>query len=405
MIKEIDYWLRGYIRIKISGKQLERLINLLAKEKFELWDLRRIEGELYTNIKLEVREEIEEYLEEINCQYEIISQHGLPYLMQRLVQRKFLLLGLITFILLIYTLSSFVFFIEIKGAKKIKDQKLKRQLADLKVRPGVLKSSISLEELTEIIVQQNQRVAWANLYFKGTKLVLEVVEKKIIDTEVRPSDLVAKKSGIIKKLIVFRGTPKVKEGATVKKGQILISREVEEIKEVKEVAKEEKELEEREIEIKEVKAAGIVKAKVWYEGYGEAARVKTFTQPTSDIKKSIILKYKEQEIILSGPQRLPYNYFFVEENIKRLSEWRNINFPLEIITKKYIKLRKIKAERTIEAAKKLAKEKAVESILQQLGKEVIIMNSDLKLIKTKEENLLRVKAVLEVEEDIATRRE
>ena len=219
------------------------------------------------------------------------------------------------------------------------------------------------------------------------------------------SDLVAKKSGVIKKLIVLRGTPKVKEGETVKKGQILISRKVEEIKEVKEVAKEEKELEEREIEIKEVKAAGIIQARVWYEGYGEAARVKTFTQSTSDIKKSIILKWKDKEIILSGPQKLPYNHFFVEENIKRVSEWRNINFPLEIITKKYIKLRKIKAERTIEEAKELAREKALESILQQLGKEVIIMNSNLKLIQTSEENMLRIKAVLEVEEDIATRRE
>ena len=332
----------------------------------------------------------------------MISYHGLPHLVKRILNRKFIILGVITFISLIYLMSSFILFIEIQGTKRLEDEVLKSQLADLKVRPGVLKSSIPLEKLEEIIIRKNRRVAWANLYFEGTKLVLEVVEKKIIETEVEASDLIAEKSGVITEMIVLRGTPMVKEGETVKQGQILISQKVK--RECEEENSEE--TEEIQTEIKNVKAAGIVKAKVWYEGYGEAARIKTFTQATSDSTKSIIIKYKNKEIILSGPKKPPYNHFFVEENIKRLAQWRNINFPLEIITKKYIKLREIKVERTIKQAKELAKEKAVESILQRLAKEVIIMNSDLRLIQFNEEkNILRVKAVVEVEEDIAIRRE
>ncbi|MBM7556240.1 sporulation protein YqfD [Halanaerobacter jeridensis] len=401
MLKQIDYWLKGYIRVKITGRSLERLINLLIEEKIELWDVMRIEGQLYTNIKLEDIEPLKDYLQRINCQYEVISYHGLPNLVKRSLNRKFIIIGIITFISLIYVLSSFIFFIEIKGTEKVENKVLKEQLAELKVRPGVLKSSIPLENLEEIIIQKNRHIAWAHLYFQGTKLVLEVVEKKIIETKVKPSDLIAEDSGVITELIVFRGTAKVEEGETVKQGQILISQEV------KTVTNRPKEEQREDIieGIKKVKAAGIVKAKVWYEGYGEAALVKTFTQPTSDIQKSIILKYENREIILSGPKKPPYNHFFIKENIKRLAQWRNISFPLEIITKKYIKLRKIRVKRTIGQVKKLAKEKAVESILQQLAKEVIIMNSDLKLIEFKEDNLLRVKAVVEVEKDIAIRRE
>ena len=402
MLKQIDCWLKGYVRVKITGKNIERLINLLLEQKIELWDVIRIEGQLYTNIKLEDVEQTKDYLQRINCNYEMISYHGLPHLVKRILNRKFIILGVITFISLIYLMSSFILFIEIQGTKRLEDEVLKSQLADLKVRPGVLKSSIPLEKLEEIIIRKNRRVAWANLYFEGTKLVLEVVEKKIIETEVEASDLIAEKSGVITEMIVLRGTPMVKEGETVKQGQILISQEVK--RECEEENSEE--TEEIQTEIKNVKAAGIVKAKVWYEGYGEAARIKTFTQATSDSTKSIIIKYKNKEIILSGPKKPPYNHFFVEENIKRLAQWRNINFPLEIITKKYIKLREIKVERTINQAKELAKEKAVESILQRLAKEVIIMNSDLRLIQFNEEkNILRVKAVVEVEEDIAIRRE
>ena len=401
MLKQIDYWLKGYIRIKITGRKLERLINLLIDQQIELWDVIRIEGELYTNIKLEESKKLKTYLEQINCRYEVISYHGLPHLTKKLLNRKFIIVGIIAFIIGVYLLSSFVFFIEIKGANELSEENLKKQLVALKVRPGVLKSSISLEQLEEIIIEKNRCIAWANLYFKGTKLVLEIVEKKIIDTKVQPNDIVAKKAGLITELIVFRGTPKVEEGATVKKGQVLISQEVK-VKSDSEVEEEE----EISAEIKEVKAAGVVKAKVWYLGYGEAALIETFMQPTGAKQKSLILKYENKELILSGPRKPPYNYFWVEENIKSLAQWRNINFPLEIITKQYIKLKKMRANRSAKQAKEIAKQKAVKSILQQLAKEVIIMNSDLKLIKTKkEENLVRVKAILEVEEDIATRRE
>ena len=402
MLKQIDYWLKGYIRVKITGRKLERLINLLIAQQIELWDVIRIEEELYTNIKLEEQEKLKKYLDRINCNYEVINYYGLPHIVKRLLNRRFVMVGIIIFIVGVHILSSFVFFIEIKGTKKLSQQDLKTQLLNLKVRPGVLKSSISLEKLEEIIIEKNRRIAWANLYFKGTKLVLEVVEKKIIDTQVKPNDIVAKKSGLITELIVFRGTPLVEEGTTVKKGQVLISQVVKAESEQQDEGAEK----ERITETRQVKAAGIAKAKVWYSGYGEAALIETFMQPTAASQKNLILKYENKEIILSGPQKPPYNYFFIEENIKSLAQWRNISFPLEIITKKYIKLKRIRAKRSVEQAKELAKEKAVESILQQLTKEVIIMNSELKLIKTKkEENLVRVKAILEVEEDIATRRE
>ncbi|MGM0501000.1 MAG: sporulation protein YqfD [Bacillota bacterium] len=399
MLKEINYFLKGYVRLNITGKSAARIINLLMRQQIELWEVRRIEGELYTNIKLNDLEQVTEYLEKVNCQFTIIEKSGLPIIIQRAINRKFIAIGIITFIIIMYGLSSFVFFIEIQGNQKLDEKELKQQLADLKVRPGVLKSSLPLEKLAEIITQKNRNIAWANLYFEGTKLVVELVEKKIIETEITPSSLIAKKSGVVTELIVLRGTPKVKEGDTVKQGEVLISENVEIIEQP---AAEEEEIISK---TEKVKAVGIVKAKVWYEGYGEAAVEEFFFQPTAEESENITLKYKNKEFILTGPQKAPYNYFQIKETIKRLPQWRNIDLPLEIITRKYIKLKRVKTKRTIEQAKKIAKEKAVESILQPLAKEVIIMNSNLKLISNqREKNLLRVKAVLEVEEDIAIRR-
>jgi similar to stage IV sporulation protein len=391
MLKKIDYWLRGYVRIKITGRKLEELINLLVDQKIELWDVVRIEDQLYLNIRLDNLDRVQEYVERHKYELVIINQTGLPIIKDRIINRKFIVIGLIISIISIYLLSSFIFFIEIRGNDRLSASKLIEQLANLEVKRGVLKSSIPQEDLEEIIVQTNRQIAWANLYFEGTKLVVEIVEKKLIDSEVEPSDIIASKSGVITELIVMRGTPKVAEGDTVKQGDVLISKQVTTTENIK---------------TEEVKAAGIVKAKVWYEGYGEATTEKSFNQPTAKEVESLILKYNNKEVAITGPKKKPYQYFKVEETVKSLPQWRSIDLPLEIITRKYIKQKKLQSKRSIERAKEIAKEKAIESILQQVPKEVIIMNSDLKLINIKqEEKLFRVKAVVEVEEDITARRE
>ncbi|MGM0369690.1 MAG: sporulation protein YqfD [Bacillota bacterium] len=403
MLKKIDYWLRGYLRIKIRGNKLEELINLLVDQQIELWNVVRSENQLYLNIELDNLERVEKYLEEENCELFIIKRFGLPIIKSKIINRKFIAIGLIISIILIYLLSSFIFFIEIRGNDRLATNKLIEQLANLEVKRGVLKSSIPQEDLEEIIVQNNRQIAWANLYFEGTKLIVEIVEKKLIDSEVEPSDIIASKAGVITELIVMRGTPKVAEGDTVKQGDVLISKEVTNTENFSEDSSEDAT---ENIKTEEVKAAGIVKAKVWYEGYGEATTEKSFKQSTAKEVESIILKYNNKEVAITGPNKKPYQYFKVEETVKSLPQWRSINLPLEIVTRKYIKQKKLHSKRTIERAKEIAKEKAIESILQQVPKEVIIMNSDLKLIKLKqEEKLFRVKAVVEVEEDITARRE
>ena len=60
----------------------------------------------------------------------------------------------------------------------------------------------------------------------------------------------------------------------------------------------------------------------------------------------------------------------------------------------------------MEEARDLARRKALNNILQRLEKEPIILNSQFDLVEAnQEENLVRIKVVVEVEEDIAIRRE
>ncbi|MBQ2753520.1 MAG: sporulation protein YqfD, partial [Firmicutes bacterium] len=80
-------------------------------------------------------------------------------------------------------------------------------------------------------------VAWASVEISGTKAYVRIVEK-IKETEIAdrktPVDIIADNDGVILSIAASSGTPKVKEGDVVSKGDLLISSEIE-IKENEEI--------------------------------------------------------------------------------------------------------------------------------------------------------------------------
>ncbi|PRX28342.1 hypothetical protein BX659_11375 [Orenia metallireducens] len=409
MLKKLYTLVEGYLRLEIQGANLEKCINILMREGFKLWDIIRIGDRLYVNIRLKDFKNIRPHLRRKRYKVRINQKRGLPFFFTKALSRRFLIVGLLFLILSLYTLSSFLFFIEIQGLKEIEKEEILGFLKEVEIHPGVLKSSIPLEDLEKALIKRIPKIAWVNIYFSGTRLILEVVEKKIVDSKILPSDIVAAKSGIISKLIVLKGTPVVEEGMTVKKGDLLISREVFIKKEEEEVINKEKEDNERGILVKkeEVKAEGIIKARIWYEGYGEAKVLQEYEQLTDNSKTSLAIKFKEKMINLKGPKSAPYANYKVVEEVKTLPKWRNIDLPIELVTRRYIQVKKIKEKIKLDTAKQIAKEEAVESILQGVSKEAIILNSKLKLIDLagEDNNIIRVKALLEIEEEIGIRRE
>ena len=406
MLRRLYTLIEGYLQLKITGIGVEKLINQLIRNEFKLWNLIRIDDVLYVNIKLKDFKKIRKYVKRSDCKVEIQQKKGLPFLLNRIINRRALVIGIIILIISLYTISSFLLFIEVKGTKKVEKKEIIKFLNKVQVHPGVLKSSIPLDKLEKILIKNNSQISWANLYFKGTKLIVEVVEKKMVKTKINPSDIVAEKPGVITKLIVLKGTPVVEEGMTVKAGQLLIDREVV-LNQTRDVINNEEDDKNIPIEKKYVKAEGIIKAKVWYEGYGEAKLTKHYYQVTKNIKKNIIIRYNDKELIIKGPKKPPYSKFKIEERVKYLPKWRNIDLPIELITRRYIQLKEFTASRKVDVAKKLAKKKAIESVLHQLSKEAIILNSKIKWLKANEEkeDIIRVKSLIEVEEDIGIRRE
>ena len=102
---------------------------------------------------------------------------------------------------------------------------LRGYLAVLEVRPLRWKRSLDLGAIRDSLEWRYPEVAWIECGFRGMTLTITVVEGVASGealTHLGSGDVVAARDGVVESIITLAGTPQVKAGQTVRKGQILI---------------------------------------------------------------------------------------------------------------------------------------------------------------------------------------
>ena len=87
-------------------------------------------------------------------------------------------------------------------------------------------SSVACDRLEKRLRNEFDDITWVSARLEGTRLVVEIEENNTAsakEKEQTPCSLKASKSGIIARMITRRGTPLVKKGDQVEKGDLLVS--------------------------------------------------------------------------------------------------------------------------------------------------------------------------------------
>ncbi|AQS59901.1 sporulation protein YqfD [Desulforamulus ferrireducens] len=400
-------FLLGHVSLVVRGEFLEKFVNLAASRGIYLWDITRIDKD---KVRVKVRiadvRPLRHIARATQSSFKVRERRGMPFMINRLKKRKLLALGGISFLVTLYILSSFVWFIGVTGNDKLSDEEIKNAAAQAGLRRGVAKWNLEPKEIEKSIREQLPSVAWAGVYIKGTHVVIEIAERKLVQEEPHkgPAHLVASKAGLIKEVLVLNGQAKVKEGDTVLPGSILISGEI--LEEVKPEPFNQplpagQEPPEPQYISRFVQAKGIVRARVWYEGYGECPLSETVEKLTGNQKTSHRIKFKGKEIIISGPKTSPYQHFEVKETVKSLPKWRNYEIPVEVTTVHYLEKVVTRLQHGLTGAKQIAEEKAMAEVSAKLPKDAKIVERRSEVVNTgQQENLVRVKVFVETIEDI-----
>ncbi len=407
-------FLAGYVVVIVRGSSPERLINMASTRGIWLWNIKWVNQEsIMASIRLSGLRPLRHIARETGCRFSIEHRLGLPFFISKMRRRKTMVAGALLFLALLYMLSSFVWFIDVTGNTTVKDSQILKVARQAGLSVGVLKWNLDTAGVEEAIQDNLSKVSWSGVSVKGTRVIVEIVEKKIPPDGVghNPAHIVARKEGLLKEILVLKGHPAVEEGQTVSKGQVLISGvipppEINEETDTPQSSEEDEKLT-GEGQSQYVHAQGIVRARVWYDGYSEVPLVEKITRRTGAEVSRIRIKIGDKEIILSGPEKIPFKEYESSIHTKRLPAWRNINIPVEINTERYVELKSFKVQRTLTQARDIALKNALKDAKKRIPENAPIVNRKVERVEAGHGganmagvNVARVKVTIETIEEI-----
>lgn len=386
LFKILVNYIFGYLNIEIEGYYIERFINTCISKNIFLWGIKRTRSTiLQANIGAEDFKEGIKVAKKHGCRVKIKSKHGFPFIRKKYKKRKAFITSCLIVFSTIYILSKFVWNIEIVGCNKISQNEIMEYLQEDGLKIGVLKNKINKEDIINKIRYQREDVAWIGIDIDGTNAVVKIVEAEsrpeIID-ENDYCNIVADKDGVIEKISAQNGTPMVKAGDEVKKGDIIIAGWLE----GKYTGK------------NYVNANGEIKATIIYTQSEKIRKKQTKKEKTDNLENKYAIKFNNFKINFYKTLSKYKNYdtMYTSKKIKLFS---NFYLPIEIIkyTNNEVTESEISYGRTEAEAegKRIAEEKLESQISGEIkNKEAIITEFDA---------YYEVKVTYEVIENIGTK--
>ena len=223
--------MRGYLLVHLTGYAPERFLNMCGKRNILIWNLNAAEDGYYFNISVAAYKSLRPVLKKTKTRAWIIERHGMPFYLYRYRGRKMFAIGVIFFIGMLFYTSRFVWNIEVNGNSYLSEETILEFLAEENADFGTKISSIDCAALEEHLRSDYPEVIWTSIKIYGTKMTVDVQESLLAEqsydiAEEDICDIVAAKDGIITYIITRHGTPAVKVGTEVKKGDCLVSGEI-----------------------------------------------------------------------------------------------------------------------------------------------------------------------------------
>ncbi|MFZ5946040.1 MAG: sporulation protein YqfD [Bacillota bacterium] len=392
-------YLVGYLIIIIQGKFPEKVINMALVRGIFLWDVMQThENKIMLKVRISGFRPLLRIAKKCGCHVAVCQKLGMPFKIKQMKKRKILALGSILFFLSLYTLSSFVWAIEIKGTDDLSDYEIKRLAALYGIKQGAVIKKLDLDKIETQLQEAHPKLAWVGISVQGTKVTIEISEKVLIpETDDKNfAHLVAEESGVIEEMLVLIGTPAVKEGDKIKQGDILISGLV-----YPEIFLNDDGTYSPGGNPQSVRAKGIVRAKVMYKAQQSCPLVERKTVKTGESVQQVIINIGGNFFVVKGPKLPPYQYYEKQTQVKQLNVWRNINLPVELITNVYSQEEKIEENFGHEGAYREAIKRAENDLRLKLPQDAKVLNKSVKVLPSPDPDHVNVEVTWECLDNIA----
>lgn len=335
----------GTVKVKLTGKGIERFLNQLTKNGVSIWNVRKHGSEAVTfYVNLQDVRKLRIPARDSNCKIRFLERAGGPFFLRKLWTNSGFFIGACLFLGLIMLLSNMVWGIEIRGANPATEHQIRKELDKMGISVGKMQFSIdNVEGVQRELTDKIGALTWIGVELKGTTYHFQVVEKSEPKKAevIGPRHLIAKRKAAIVKIFVEKGEPVVKVNDYVLPGQLLVSG-----------------LYGKEDDMKTVAASGEILGETWYSTKVELPLKSTFQVFNGNEKRKYSLKIAGKALPVWGFGEPDFKEYETEVNDHPIKffKWA---LPL-MVEKKTLREREevtriYSREEAVESAKELAR--------------------------------------------------
>lgn len=385
LLKILISYIIGYVNISVEGYFIERFMNICISKKILLWNIKREKSTfLYANVGIKNFKKLKEIAKKTKCKINIKEKKGLPFVLNRHRKRKIFLILLIVFFIILFTLSNFIWNIEVTGTSNISKEEILETLKENGLKIGMAKNKIDTQKIINSIRLNRDDVAWVGIGITGTNATVKIVEADLKPEIIDENDycnIVSEKEGLILKVTAKNGTPLVKKDDIVKKGSILIAGYIEG----------------KYTGTRYVHSEGEVLAKVWYSKKDKIKLQKQEYKQTGKNESKYSIRIKN--FVINLYKTLPNfeNYDTIIEE-KKLKIFSNFYLPIEIIKNTYYETELQEKEYTKEEAKEILIQQLEEQLKEEIKEPEKITNKQINVYEN--DDSTEIELIYEVLETI-----
>lgn len=220
-------FLCGFVRVKVYGDGPERILNVLNKRGVSVWNISGIGSVIEFNIFMRDYKDMIIIRHQLGMDVSVKLMHkrGLPIYLRRLCTRPGIIIGICLYFLICYTLSQYVWLIDVKGNHTLSKDDILSVCTEIGVFCGTKRTELDTYNLPQRFAMKLNNVAWASFNIEGSKITVNIseTEESERDNNKHPRNIVASHDGIIKKLEISSGKKLAEVGDVVTKGDLLVS--------------------------------------------------------------------------------------------------------------------------------------------------------------------------------------
>lgn len=227
MLEKVLHQLQGEVRVRVTSAFPERVLNLCGARKIAFWEVKWVSPTEFT-CRLNRRDwyRLRRAAKDLDCVLKLEKKAGVPFFLGRFRRRQVLLACLALCAAALFFGSFFIWDFTVEGNTTVPTEEILRALEENGITLGTFGFSVDAENLRNHVLLEIPELSWITVNVSGCRAYVQVrerVPKPELVSRRTPSNVVARRAGLILKMQALSGVKCALPGTTVEEGQILIS--------------------------------------------------------------------------------------------------------------------------------------------------------------------------------------